>query len=226
MSIFDELRKMGAKAGAPERPEQTRVKGAFFRVFSSYRDVIEKIAQESHRDFTDRFPLYEEFRDAVAECWIKQLEGFHKEMTALGYTDIVPGTKASELNKSALAILTERGSLLFVGPGAFERDGRGAAVAYKKIPLRSANYHIPPDAVQPEGFVFSSTPKVGERVYPDQENGRKAPFHHSSPILRLMAKPEERSNALAALEQAGARAEARFIQAQEEAGLAPVKSKK
>jgi hypothetical protein len=221
MGLRDFLGKPGAELETHEH--EKRSTNFFSKIPPELQGAVEKIASKNHEFFEDRFPDLESFRQAVAECWLKQVEGFRTELETQGFTPIVPGTKASELNGAVLVFLTESGSFVIVGPGAFETDGDGAAIRYQKIPLRSTKQGTPEDVSYPDGFVFEATPRKGARIAPRPlELGkppRVFPFAYTSPVIDSMMCPADKGSAAQIVERASAGVRRCFIRAQEEVGL-------
>ena len=201
--LLEQLRRQelagGKGAGASEnaRAKEGKRSGFLERVPPHLRDHVKSIAKESHFKFRDRFPDFIEFTEAVAECWLEQVEGFEAELKSLGYREVISGTSPQDLHQSSIAALTISGTLVFIGPGAFRRAGEGAALIYKKITLRDGEV---PDTTQEKGFIFARTPRVGESILANRKDG-EAPFLQTSDVLKLMMRPTEREYAQRVLAQ-------------------------
>lgn len=233
---FDDFFKgkgKGAEAKTPGKepaPEKKRSGKFFDQVPVEYRRNLEEIARGNHEYFEDRFPTPEEFLDAVAESWLEKRKGFEEEAARLGFTPIEPGTKASVLNKCTIAYLTESGSFVILGPGAFEGkmpQSVGAAFSYVKIPFRQ-NPNTPPDAVQESGVFVTATPTQGKRMeirgLPPRYDGDPGGLS-TSPVINQMMRPTARTEALTVLKDLKASVSRRFTSINEGLGIVVARPK-
>lgn len=235
--IFEQLKRIGAKPQVPDarraQPPET-LEDYFAQIPPEIRPVIEEMSRGNHRHFQDRFPKYEEFRNAMSRAWLEKRRGFEEEMQRLGFTAIEKGTKASELNGSALAYFTQAGSVFFLGPGAFEGknvSAPGAAYSYKRISYRK-NPELMDEGEQQNGVFVRETPKVGEllrlRMIVQVDRGERHATSPSSthPIMVGMKKETGVSSGIAVVRQASADIATRFQRVDEETGLSLVRPKK
>jgi len=165
------------------------------------------------------FPEFDDFLEAMSDMWLEKLRGFEDEAERLGYSPIPAGTKASQLNKCVLAYLTESGSYLIAGPGAFEKDGPGAAGRYERIKMRGGNV-LPEVIEKASGVIFGKTPKVGERAWV------KDVLETSPIIMAMMRKIEEGESSGALITRTAEEVGKRFQAIQDESRLLPDKQEK
>lgn len=217
----------GDRGGAKEKgptPEKRVFGNWLAQVPSQCRASVESIAGSNYFSFKSEFPTLEAFTDAIAEGWIKKKEAFSESVSQAGYTPITEGTHPRDLHASILAYLTESGSWVIVGPGAFNKSMKAAAIMYTKIPYR-VDPHTPPDTEEPTGFAFGSTPRVGDRLIPAA--GSSAPFstHGTSPVISAYMLPSPREGAFEKMKALNAGLSRKIAQVNADVGLAVVRSK-
>lgn len=195
------------------------------QVPSQCQRSVRSIAGDNHHYFLDKFPKLEDFIDAVAEGWVKKKEAFEVNVEQAGFTPIVAGTRPQDLHVSIIACLTESGSWVLVGPGAFNKSMKAAALMYKKIPLR-IDPEAPPDIEEPTGFAFgfNGTPRVGEQII--SAPGSCAPFSHTSAVISAFMLPfKNREEAFEKMKAINAGLSRELAQVNADVGLAVVRSK-
>lgn len=208
--------------GQEPAPEKRKFENWLAQVPSACRALVENIARDNHYSFREKFPKLEDFTDAVAEGWVKKKEAFEVNMREAGFTPIAEGTDPRVLHGSILAYLTESGSWVMVGPGAFNKSMRAAAIMYTKIPFR-VDSETPPDTEEPTGFAFNATPRVGERITP--AFGSSAPFIHTSAVISSYKLPSPREGAFEKMRAINKGLVRKLEQVNADAGLALVRPK-
>jgi hypothetical protein len=139
--------------------------GSYFDLIPpDIRNVILQMVNDNFSFYSDRFSK-ESFREAVAENWLVKREAFDTLAEATGFRQI-PAVNAPngpiDPNKAMYAFLTRSSSYAFVGPGAFNPNGPGAAFLYDCIPLRIGEQLK--RRSHKSGVYFLEQPSVGEKA--------------------------------------------------------------
>ncbi|MBU6447762.1 hypothetical protein KGQ24_02905 [Patescibacteria group bacterium] len=145
------------------------------------RGYVINMAKANHKYFKNEFPEEEDFIQAFCRNWLLKKMIFEKTVKTAQFQEMDLGNiDKQRWNRSAMAFLTESGSYVLIGAGAFDSKGPGAPLKYQKIPLRA-------DA-QVEDF----TEQSGNYLqYPPEENEplRVKDKLTTSPIISAWNRP-------------------------------------
>lgn len=172
-----------------EMEQEKAEKGSYYALVPEIlRPVVDRLVERYYPEYGSQFQDDKSaFQEKMSQNWVAKFRAFPRLAQTMGYVNLsgMPSIPGQFLSDSIVTCLTVNSSYVFIGPGAYGSAGAGAAMDYKRLPLRQES--AVRDETHDAGVFFKEPPAM---LAPLSLTGASSLI--TSPVLAIWIKPVER----------------------------------